>query len=249
MTNETLFYVHHQILDKAAWAERYETIIEESQGSYQDVAAKPMWKGNAAIWGISSLDGNHAFCIWQCETGTTLSDFQAFIDEFSEGTSKDTPAKIENICGGDNLDFETLIQDLQKLGKDGHVHPYAGEGELWFARDVIPEQAKWDEFAAEKFAAAKGKGSATELSQAWGLPVGVNGVFTIFLSDGEGTLCLSEVPKDYTEEDYKMLIDNFNGESAKNQLFGKVNPVNSLNSRVLHPDFYAQEMAAYAETK
>jgi len=248
MTDSTLFFVHHQVRDKDAWAKLFETIIEENQGSYEEAAAKPIWKGNKCLLSFSSVDGSRTFCIWQCEPGTSLSDFQAFIDDFNDCTAKNTPAKIVSMRGGENLNFETLIHDLQKLGKDGHVHPYAGEGDLWFTRVNIQDKAKWDQLFTEKFTAMKGKSSATGISEALRLPHGVKNVLAIDLGDGEGKLTLAEVPKDFTEEDFQRMVDNFTGEASKNDPIGKVNPVNALNSRLLHPDLYAQDAIAFAET-
>jgi len=220
---------------------------EMQEGSYQDVAALPMWKGNLCLLTFSSVDGNHAFCVWQCKAGTTLSEFQVFIDEFAGSAAKNIPTKIDAVVGGDNLNFETYVHDVQKLGKDGHVHPYAGEGDLWFIPHKHEDKADWEQYLSEKFTAAKGKHNAAALSEAWRFPTGLKNVLSIVLSDGEGALCIADVPKDFTEAEFKKAVVDFTGEGSKNGPLGKVDPTTALNSRVLHPDFYAQEVSAYAE--
>jgi len=153
-----------------------------------------------------------------------------------------------SILGADSLSFESYIHDTQNLSKDGHVHPYAGEGNLWFVRHNIQDKAKWDQFFSDKFSAIKGKSNAGQLSEAWRVPSRVKGVLTVVLADEQGAHCLWDLSKDCSEADFQQMIDNFTDESSKNGPVWKVDPKTAFNSRLLHPDFWAQEAIAYAES-
>lgn len=246
MADHSLFFVYHEVQDQVAWGKLFEHAIQECQGTHEESIAKPMWEGNACHLWISSTDGNATACLWKCKPDMSLDDFQAFIDRFTGAAAKNYPSKVDKTVGGEMLNNETFIQDVKKLGLEGHAQPYAGEGNLWCVRHIITDDSTWPQIFAATFGLLKGKKTTTEMCEAWRMPAGVKGVFTSALGDGHGLFCLFETPKDYKAKEVQTMVDNFSSDTTNSPMW-QVNHETALNGRLLHPDFYTSAAIEYAE--
>ena len=244
-----LFLVEHHVQDKEAFDEFFAGMLKSFEGkSFEQVTSDPMWKGNKCILTGSSVNGQELFCFWQLPADSTTADFQAFIDEFTGGepTVKNIVHKVEASMGLQNLNNETYINDLMKMAKEGSVYGFADNGELFFVHHNILSKEAWDETFKERVGAVKGKSSTKELVEAWEVGEGVKPVMWSALVD-EDAICMWSVPTGWTDSDFQAMIDKFCGEAARNDVF-KIQGSTCSGSRLLHPDFYTQDVIAYANS-
>ena len=190
---------------------------------------------------LSSEDGNSALCIWQCPSTTTKSQFEAFIEKFTQGFSTNKAHKVEAATGLANVNFETYAKDLQKLSKDGHVFPYCGSGSLFFVRHNIQDQEGWNQWMSGFPEAYKSKPTPEQFWEMAKVPRGVACVATLMFPEGEGAMCIWNCPKQYSEEDFQKFVDGFTGKISMNSPVWKVVGETAVGARNLHPDVYAMD--------
>ena len=78
----------------------------------------PMWKGNKCALTLTAQDSSATFCVWECPASMTGSDFQVFIDEFMP-YAVNTTSHIVSTIGGENLNFDSYIEDIHKISQQG----------------------------------------------------------------------------------------------------------------------------------
>jgi len=248
-TSSTLFFVEHHVLDKEAWGEFFgKTLTAVKDKSPEDAAVDPIWGGNKVLLTSSSVDKDETLCLWQLPAGSTKADCQDFVD-MSTGRApivKNIVYEVQGSMGIQNLNHETYIKDLQKIAKEGSVQGFADDGELWFVHHNIPDKAVWDAMFGEKVGLVKGKSTSKGITEAWEVGDGAKAVMWCGLGDGDA-VCLWSMPKGTTESDFQAMIDKFCGTASKNDGF-KLEPSTCIGGCLVHPDFYAQEAIAYANS-
>jgi hypothetical protein len=242
----TLFIVEHHVQDKEAWDNFFEGMTESFKGkSVEELKADPSCKGNKCILTSSSVDGQGLFCLWEVPDGSTMKYFQDFIDDLTDGARNEVH-QVEGSMGLENLSSETYTKDMVKLVNEGSTSGFSGDGELFFVHHHIPDKEAWDAVFAEKAELVKGKSTADDITEAWQVGDGVKGVMWCGLGDKDA-VCMWSMPKGSTESDFQAMIDKFCGHVGKNVGF-KIEPSTAIGSRLVHPDFYAQDAIAYANS-
>lgn len=247
MSAPTLFVVEHNVQDKEAWGKFFgEQLAGLKDKTVEEAAADDSYGGNKCLLTSSSVDGNKTFCIWEFPAGSTAEDCQAHVDKFTGGEPvvKNVVYTVDGSLGISNFSFDTYIKDMIKLATGGSVHGCADDGELFLVHHKIPDKAKWDAMFGEKVGLLKGKTTTKDITEAWEVGEGAKGAMWCGLGDGDA-VCLWSMPKGSTEAEFQTMIDTFLGDAATNEVF-KIEPSTCIGSRLVHPDFYTQEVIAYA---
>lgn len=242
------FIVKHYIQDTEAWGKFYEGLMENMKGkTFEEAAADPSWGGNKCLLSPSSVNGDVAVCLWELPEGSKVENCEKFIEGFTGGEPmvKNVVYAIDGTMGLDNLNFYVYVKDVVNLATNGSFHGYAGDGELYFVHHNILDRPSWDAMFGVKVGLVKGKSTAAEVSEAWEVGDGVKALTWCGLGEKDA-VCLWSLPKVSTEEDCQAVVDKLCEGYAKNDVF-KVEPSTCIGGRLLHPDFYAQDVIAMAE--
>lgn len=192
--------------------------------SVQEATAEPTFGGYKCLMTSSSVNGDKTVCIWEFPDGSTTADCQTHVDKMTGGEPvvKNVVFQVDGSMGIQNLSNETYIKDWLKLAKDGSVHGFADDGELFMVHHTIPDKEAWDATFGEKVALLKGKSTTKDITEAWQVGDGTKGVMWCGLGDNDA-VCLWSLPKGSTESDFQLVIDKFLGDAAKNDVF-KIEP-------------------------
>lgn len=244
----TLFVVEHHVHDKAGWRKFVDGVIDNAKGkTHEDIANDPSWGGNECPMSIHSVEGDLTVCFWELPESATDEDCHKVVDAFVESSGpavKNIVHKVDASFGIQNLTFETYCKDMVKCANEGSTLGHAANGDLFYVHHDIPDKAEFDNFFAEKVAPLKGKSTSQDVSDAWEVGMAQSAMYC-GLGDKDA-VCLWLMPKGTTVDEFKEMIDKFTGSMANNKPY-KLDEILST-TRCIHPDFYAQEAIAYANS-
>lgn len=250
---DTIFVVEHNILDMDAWNKFFADQLEQAKDlSIKDILNLPNYEGNTCILTASSgnPDDKRALCFWKMsDPNASIDDFKAFVDRFTAGkqmVQNDCYKMVEGSMGLQNVSGEAWAKDMIALAKSGKTIGSADCGDLYYVHHNINDKAAWDKMFSEKVTSLKGKSTSKDITETWQVGEGVKGCVWVGLGDTDAC-CLWSMPKGTSVSDFKAMIDKSTGPSATNVPM-KISEGNCMGSRVIHSDFYAQEVIAYAES-
>lgn len=247
MTAPSLIFVEHEVTDPEGWNQFFVSTLAEASGkSTVEIAQSPVWAGNQCAMTFVSKAGDKACCFWNTPNPET---FQAFIDGFTKGTSKNTIYPVTSSLGLQNMSNERYLKDFKTLA-DGAVPNGLPNGlpidcDIYYVRHDVSDVDGWNAKFGQLVAALVGKHTNQDIQEAWNIaPAGC--LAYLALGSPDKHACLWMAPKSLSQADFEAIVNKMIGPCADNAFMSIADGAMGIGT--LHPDLYAQETLAMANS-
>ena len=110
----------------------------------------PEWEGNECLMTIPSDDGMMTICLWKMPHGTTIDEFQMFIDRFCRGFTTNKVFEVEQTFGIKNLDVRGYFRDFINASQGRQSPGYLDDGNLWMVNHHFDSRQAWERDVADQ---------------------------------------------------------------------------------------------------
>jgi hypothetical protein len=112
--------------------------------------AYPEWEGNECLMTIPSNDGMMTICLWKMPHGTTIDEFQMFIDRFCCGYATNKVFEVEQTFGIKNLDVRGYFRDFINAAQGRQSPGYLDDTNLWMVHHHFDNRQAWEKDVADQ---------------------------------------------------------------------------------------------------